>query len=129
MMHAVRSAWTLAQARLGYWERDGKARDPESSRRKHRKWRYTRERLIRSGQLEQFKGTVDVPSRNGEGTEKRTITFIRLLAAQTPESKVRGMPGGCTSPALLLSLCVRHGMHALAMNAVPIPVTAHFSQV
>ncbi len=77
------------QARLGYWEKDGRAKDPEISRRKHRKWRYTRERLIRSGQLEQFKGTVDVPSRSGEGTEKRTINFIRLLATQTPESKVR----------------------------------------
>ncbi|CAL5218407.1 g83 [Coccomyxa viridis] len=75
------------KARLGYWEKDGRAKDPEISRRKHRKWRYTRERLIRSGQLEQFKGTVDVPSRSGEGTEKRTINFIRLLATQTPESK------------------------------------------
>lgn len=81
------------QARLGYWEKDGSAKDPETSRRKHRKWRYTRERLIRSGQLEQFKGTVDVPSRNGEGTEKRTINFIRLLAARTQDSKVRLVTG------------------------------------
>ena len=80
--------WLPVQARLGYWEKDGSAKDPEASRRKHRKWRYTRERLIRSGQLEQFKGTVDVPGRNGEGTEKRTISFIRLLAHRTQQSKV-----------------------------------------
>ncbi len=90
------SLWPFAQARLGYWEKDGRAKDPEISRRKHRKWRYTRERLIRSGQLEQFKGTVDVPSRSGEGTEKRTINFIRLLRVQRPDSKVRSAFPGCS---------------------------------
>ena len=60
---STRARDLLCRHRLGYWEKDGKAKDPDSSRRKHRKWRYARERLIRSGQLEQFKGTVDVPSR------------------------------------------------------------------
>ena len=44
---------------------------------------------------------MDVPSKNAEGIEKRTITFIRLLAAQTPESKVRSVPGWCASPGIL----------------------------
>lgn len=76
------------QARLSYWEKDEGPKDPDTNRKKQRRWRNTRDRLIRSGQIKLFKGTVEVPGKIGGESEKRVITFVKLLVAEKPDSKV-----------------------------------------
>jgi len=76
------------QAKLSYWEKDEGPKDPDTNRKKQRRWRNTRDRLIRSGQIKLFKGTVEVPGKIGGESERRVITFVKLLVAEKPDSKV-----------------------------------------
>ena len=79
----------LLQAKLGYWKRDEASRDAESSRRKHRRWRKVREKCVKAGLIELFKGTVDTPGKRADEVTKRVISFVRLLEEQKPGDKVR----------------------------------------
>ncbi len=53
-----------------------------------RRWRNIREKLVKAGTIELFKGTIDIPGRRGDDVQKRVLTFMRLLKAEAPGGKV-----------------------------------------